>query len=188
MYEPALFQLTPAMTSGAELGRHLMDPRTTELDTPYSASDATATPWDRAEQVLADAAIYWISTVRADGRPHVTPVIALWDGHAIHVTTGPEEQKHDNLSANPSVVVTTGTNAWTGLDVVVEGTAVRITDDDALRDLAAAWEAKYGAAWHFDVGDGAFHHDAGAANVFAVAPVKVYAYDRDGGSATRYRF
>lgn len=42
-----------------------MDPRTTELDAPYSNPAARATPWDRAESVLADAAIYWLSTVRA---------------------------------------------------------------------------------------------------------------------------
>ena len=114
--------------------------------------------------MLADAAIYWISTVRADGRPHVTPVIAVWRDWALHVSTGPEEQKHRNLMSNPNVVVTTGTNEWTGLDVVVEGTAARVSDDGALRDLAAAWEKKYGEKWHFDVADGAFRHDAGEAH------------------------
>src|SRR6202008_495957 len=96
-----------------------------------------------------------------------------------HMCTGPEEQKAKNLAANNRVTVTTGTNAWSGLDVVVEGEARPVTDDAMLRELAAAWEAKYGAEWHFDVADGAFHHDAGEALVFAVAPSKAYAYDRD---------
>jgi len=166
-----------------------MDPRTTELDAPYSDPAATAMPWDRTESALADAEIYWLSTVRADGRPHVTPVIAVWHGGSIHVTTGPEEQKHANLASNPNVVVTTGKNEWTGLDVVLEGRTERVIDEGALGALAAAWEAKYGADWHFDVVGRAFHHGAGEAHVFAVAPVKVYAYDRDGtGGATRYRF
>jgi hypothetical protein len=43
-----------------------------------------------------------------------------------------------------------------GLDVVEEGTAVRVTDSDALRRRAHAFEAKYGSPWHFDVGDGVF--------------------------------
>ena len=160
-----------------------------ELDAPYSSPDATATDWARAASVLADAAIYWLSTVRADGRPHVTPVIAVWADGAVHVCTGPHEQKAKNLLANRNVVVTTGANVWAGLDVVVEGEAARVTDDAALQDLAAAWETKYGAEWHFDVAHGAFRHDAGEAHVFAVAPVKVYAYDRDDpGGATRYRF
>jgi general stress protein 26 len=162
---------------------------TPELDAPYSSPEATPTEWARAESVLTDAAIYWLSTVRADGRPHVTPLIAVWTGGAVHVCTGPDEQKAKNLRANSNVVVTTGNNVWSGLDVVVEGEAVQVTDDDALGDLAAAWEAKYGAEWHFDVADGAFRHEAGIAHVYAIAPTKVYAYDRDEpGGATRYRF
>jgi nitroimidazol reductase NimA-like FMN-containing flavoprotein (pyridoxamine 5'-phosphate oxidase superfamily) len=162
---------------------------TVELDAPYSSSDAVPTDWERAERQFADAAIYWLSTVRADGRPHVTPVIAVWNRGVIHVTTGPHEQKAKNLSANPNVTLTTGTNEWRGLDVVVEGRAVHVTDDDVLRTLADLWEEKYGEEWHFEVEEGAFHHDAGVAHVFAIAPVKAYAYDRDDpGGATRYRF
>ena len=36
-------------------------------------------------------------------------------------------------------------------DVVVEGTAVRVTDAEALRGLATAWFAEYGEDWKFDV-------------------------------------
>lgn len=58
-----------------------------------------------------------------------------------------------------------------------------------LRDLAAAWEAKYGEEWHFDVAGGAFQHSEGEAHVFSITPVKAYAYERDEpGGATRYRF
>ncbi len=143
-----------------------------ELDAPYSSPDAAATEWERVRSVFADAAIYWLTTVRADGRPHVTPLIAVWRDGAVHICTGPDEQKARNLSANANVAVIPGTNVWSGLDVIVEGTAIRVTDDDELTELAAAWEAKYGGEWHFDVGDGVFRHDAGDAHVFAVAPRK----------------
>ncbi len=162
---------------------------TVELDAPYSSPDATATAWERAQSVLADAAIYWLSTVREDGRPHTTPLIAVWTGGAVHMCTGPDEQKAKNLSGNAHVIVMTGNNRWDGLDVIVEGEARRVTDDDSLRDLAAAWEAKYGEEWHFDVAGGAFQHSEGEAHVFSITPVKAYAYDRDEpGGATRYRF
>ncbi len=49
----------------------------------------------------------------------------------------------------------------------------------SLRDLAAAWEAKYGEEWHFDVAGGAFQHSEGEAHVFSITPVKAYAYERD---------
>ena len=162
---------------------------TAELDAPYSSPDAAATDWAQAQSVLAEAAIYWLSTVRADGRTHVTPVIALWRDGAVYFCTGPDEQKARNLTANSKVVVTTGKNEWSGLDVVVEGEARRVADEGALGDLATAWEDKYGRDWHFDVADGAFRHEGGSAHVFQIAPAKVYAYDRDEpGGATRYRF
>ena len=126
-----------AMSRRVAGGQHVMttrdlDPTTTELDAPYSSPDATPTDWRRAHSVLAEAAIYWLTTVRADARPHVTPVIAVWSDGAVHVCTGPDEQKAKNLSGNPKVIVTTGTNVWSGLDVVVEGEAVRVTDDATL--------------------------------------------------------
>ncbi|MQA17498.1 MAG: hypothetical protein GEV09_26410, partial [Pseudonocardiaceae bacterium] len=72
------------------------------------------------EEVLEQAELYWITTVRPDGRPHVTPLIGLWFGGAMHFTTGLTEQKARNLEQNPRVVVTTGNNTWDhGLDVTV---------------------------------------------------------------------
>jgi hypothetical protein len=48
-------------------------------------------------------------------------------------STGAGEQKLANLLANSHVVLTTGCNRWDqGLDVVVEGDAVRVTDDTVL--------------------------------------------------------
>ena len=40
-----------------------------------------------------------------------------------------------------------------GLDLVVEGDAVRVTDEAKLRKIGAAYESKYGREWHFDVRD-----------------------------------
>lgn len=36
--------------------------------------------------------------MRADGRPHVTPLVAVWLDGAPHFSTGPAEQKAVNLS------------------------------------------------------------------------------------------
>lgn len=164
-------------------------PTTTELDAPYSSPDAAPTAWTRTAQEFNDAQIYWLSTVRADGRPHVTPLIALFDDGTAYFTTGPEEQKAKNLLVNPTVVLTTGRNDWNGLDVVVEGRATRVDDQPTLRRVADRYLAKYGEEWRFDVIDGGFQHGHGTAHAFAVAPTKVYAYDRGGeGAATRYRF
>ena len=131
-----------------------------------------------------------ISWVRPDGRPHVTPLPAVWADGALHFCTGPEERKAHNLAANPHVTLTTGNNTWDkGYDLVVEGEAVRVTHEGRLRELAAAWEAKYGSFWHFEVREGAFHHGGGQAFVFSVAPRTVFGFGKgEPFSQTRWRF
>jgi general stress protein 26 len=158
------------------------------LDSRFSDPSATATPWEETERALQAAELYWITTVRADGRPHVTPLIGIWFEGAMHFTTGLEEQKARNLASNPQVALTTGANTWAqGLDVVVEGSAVRVTDGAVLERLAAAIEEKYGAVWHFDVGDGVFEHRGGEAAVFRVEAAKVMAFAKDPHGQTSYR-
>src|ERR1700689_5229266 len=116
----------------------------TTLDERYSSPSAIAAGWEETRGVLETAELFWVSTVRADGRPHVTPVVAVWAEGAVCFSTGAEEQKFANLRANPHVVVTTGCNRWDqGLDVVVEGEAIRITGEDTLNRLAAAFTMKW---------------------------------------------
>src|SRR5438034_6111175 len=110
-----------------------MNQPVTELDTRFSDPDAVATGWEETRRALESAELFWISTVRADGRPHVTPLVAVWLDDAIHFATGPGEQKAVNLRANRNVVLTTGCGQWErGLDLVVEGEAVQVTDKSVL--------------------------------------------------------
>jgi nitroimidazol reductase NimA-like FMN-containing flavoprotein (pyridoxamine 5'-phosphate oxidase superfamily) len=161
-----------------------------EIDKRFSDPDAEATPWPDVVRVLEQAELYWLTTVRNDGRPHVTPLIGVVEDEAVYFCTGLEEQKGRNLEHNDRVALTTGTNAWAkGLDVVVEGRAFRVADDEPLKRLAAAWEAKYGSEWHWEVSDGMFRHsDGGGAAVFRVAPAKVLAFAKDPHGQTTYRF
>jgi general stress protein 26 len=162
---------------------------TTTLDTRFSDSDATPTSWDDAERVLETAELFWITTVRADGRPHVSPLVAVWLDGAIHFCTGDTEQKAVNLRTNSHVILTTGCNSWDhGLDVVVEGDAVQVRDDEALKRLADAWRTKWDGRWQFEAREGAFHHEVGAALVYAVAPTKVLTFGKGTFSHTRHRF
>jgi hypothetical protein len=107
----------------------------------------------------------------------------------MHFCTGLREQKAHNLDVNPQIALTTGTNTWAeGLDVVVEGTAVRVADNGALQEIADAYEAKYGSDWHFDVGDGVFGEGELAAAVFRIEPSKVLAFAKAPHGQTAYRF
>ena len=160
------------------------------LDTRFSDPEAEPTPWAEAVGALERAELYWITTVRKDGRPHVVPLIGVVEDETFHFCTGLDEQKARNLEHDDRVAVTTGNNTWaSGLDLVVEGTAVRVSGDETLKRLAEMWEAKYGSVWHFDVADGMFRHsDGGGAAVFRVEPTKVLAFAKDPHGQTTFRF
>jgi nitroimidazol reductase NimA-like FMN-containing flavoprotein (pyridoxamine 5'-phosphate oxidase superfamily) len=169
----------------------MSDP-TPELDARFSTEGAKPVPWAEAQGQLEGAALFWISTVRPDGRPHVTPLIAVWLDRALYFCTGPDERKAKNLAGNAHCILTTGCNIEEGLDVVVEGEAVRVSDDARLRRIADAYLNKYGEFWRFGVSDGAFVHGAdesSVAFVFEVAPVKVLGFGKgEEFSQTRWRF
>jgi Pyridoxamine 5'-phosphate oxidase len=132
--------------------------------------------------------VYWLSTVRADGRPHVTPLLGLWLDNAFYFCTGTDEQKARNLMHNSNCIVTTGDDRMTeGLDLVLEGRALRVTDDTDLQRLAGTYEAKYGPDWRFIVREGEFVHASvalthaaveGTAHVFQVVPSTAFAFEK----------
>ena len=171
---------------------------TGRIDPRYGDASATPPPWAAIERLLTDAQLYWIITVRVDGRPHAVPLVGVWQDSAFAFCTGVEEQKRHNLGANPHVAVTTGStgaNGWdVGKDVVVEGTAVRVTEAEALQRLAAAWFAKYGEDWKFEVRGQEFvelSHSGGSTEggawVYRVTPDKVLVFG-GGHGQTAYRF
>ena len=161
----------------------------TALDPRFSEEGAAPTSWADTLRAMETAELFWITTVRSDGRPHVSPLVAVWHDGAIHFCTGAGEQKAINLRVNPHVVLTTGCNQWDrGLDVIIEGEAVQVSDDDTLSRLADAWQTKWDGRWQFEARAGAFHHDAGTALVFSVAPAKVLAFGKGTFTHTRHRF
>ncbi|GIH91642.1 pyridoxamine 5'-phosphate oxidase family protein [Planobispora siamensis] len=165
-----------------------MDTFVPRLDERFSDPGARATPWAVTRRALEEAQLFWLTTVRSDGRPHVTPLVAVWLDEVLHFSTGPDEQKAVNLAGNPHVVLTTGRNEWDrGLDVTVEGEARRVTGRAALERLATAWAAKWDGQWRYRVTDTGFAHDGGGrALVFAVGPAKVLAFAKGDFSQTSY--
>ena len=143
----------------------------------FSEPDATPTPWETGLEQLRTADTCWLSTVRPDGRPHVTPLITVWHAEALWFTTGPDERKAKNLAGNPSCVLTTGGSDLTegALDVVIEGRAELVIDDAELEPVATAFSLKYpNGPWNFVVRDGMFsdREAGGRVLVFRVRPVR----------------
>lgn len=86
-------------------------------------------------------------------------------------------------------MLTTGTpSIGSGLDVIVEGVAERVTDRARLASLAALWKARL--HWDFQVGEDSFEDGGGRKGlVFAVVPAKILAFGKgEPYSQTRYRF
>jgi hypothetical protein len=161
---------------------------TAELDPAFSSANATVTLWTEARKELEQAEIFWLATVRPDGRPHCTPLISVWLDGACWFVTGPTERKAMNLAANPHCVLMTGCNDLnSGLDVVVEGEAVQVTDTGILERVAAAFRAKYPDPFKFTLGD--FEGGGGEALVFRIWPHKAFGFRHlPTSSQTRFRF
>ena len=133
--------------------------------------------------------MFWLASVRPDGRPHVTPLIAVWLAGRLYFCTGESERKATNLAHNVHCVITTGANTLhEGFDLVIEGDAVRATGDSQLQPVAEQYAAKYD--WHDTVRYGAFSGDGGnLVLVYAVTPTTVFGFGKgEPFSQTRGRF
>ncbi|MGN9840961.1 pyridoxamine 5'-phosphate oxidase family protein [Nonomuraea sp. H19] len=164
---------------------------TAKLDVRYSEPGAEPVSWPETLGVLESAELFWLTTVRVDGRPHVTPVVAVWHDDAMYFSTAAIEQKMRNLEHSGKVAVTTGNNFWTkGLDIVVEGTAAEVTDIGTLRRVVDAFDAKYGGdnSWNLELVDGVAQVANHPAIVFRIEPAKVLAFGKAPHTQTGYRF
>jgi hypothetical protein len=167
-----------------------MEPQTT-LDPRFSGENATPTPWSTARDQLRDAKSYQLTTIRSDGRPHQTTIAGIWLDDRFSFTTGRDEQKGKNLEAgNRHVIVTAGNSGWDGMDVVLEGEAVDLTDADRLGRLVDAFRSKYDDFFQFRMEDGQFVAPGADTNlVYDVVPRKAFGFTKgDTFSQTRWRF
>jgi hypothetical protein len=173
---------------------------------PLVPNGAAATPWAKALERLENPEkyrTYWLAMARADGRPHVMPLLGLWLEGAFYFVTGEGTRKGKDLADNAHCVVTFGSQTLPALDLIIEGEATRVTDESALRRVAEAYASKMG--WPLEVrDDGVFGPNAPTAGsppyaVFELTPTTVFGLpgvagtDEEGGferslRPTRWRF
>jgi hypothetical protein len=77
----------------------------------------------------------WLTTINADGSPHVTAVGAVWDGDTFWFQTADRTLKARNLVREPRCAVSLTLD---GSDVVFEGTADKVTDPDDVARIAGS--------------------------------------------------
>jgi hypothetical protein len=150
-------------------------------------------PWSRAAAQLASPpqnATHFLSTVRPDGRPHTAGVGALWRDGTFYFVSGAGTRKSRNLAANPNCVISVKLD---DLDLVVEGTATRVTDATTLKDVAERYAAQ---GWPVTVEGDAFTAPDSAPSA-GPAPWDLYAFTPttafgvatgEPHGATRWRF
>lgn len=102
-----------------------------------------ALPWSRPRDLLAagtpgPGTTFFLGTVRPDGRPHAAGIGALWFDSVLYFTGGPDTRKARNLAANPACTISV---RMEGLDLVLDGTATRVTDHPTLERVAGLYRA-----------------------------------------------
>jgi hypothetical protein len=132
----------------------------------------------------------WLATTNPGGSPHVMPLGVLWVDGAMYFNAGAGTRKAKNLADDPRCVITVATHPF---DIVVEGEAVKITDDAELWRIADVYAS---LGWEPTVRDGALYAEYSAPSagpppwdVYEVAPKTVYALGAaEPSGATRFRF
>jgi len=120
--------------------------------------------WRATEARLGRELTIWIATVRADGRPHLTPVWFIWLNEKIYIAIGSNSQKYANLRRNQKVVVALPDTANV---VILEGEAH--TADRAAADLLGDYFFhKY--EWDFR------HDDSATWRLIEITPEKLLSW------------
>lgn len=96
----------------------------------------------RLSRFLEQENVLWLSSVGANGAPHLVPTWFVWDGDVITVLSTPGARKVRNLAADPRVMVALG-DADDDFDVgMLEGTAEAVPGTTP-PGLPAGFVAKY---------------------------------------------
>jgi pyridoxine/pyridoxamine 5'-phosphate oxidase len=154
-------------------------------------------PWSRAAKQLAAQAreegkgrTCWLATTDEDGSPHLAAVGAIWLDDRFYFTSGPRMRKSRNLAANPACAVSVSLD---DIDVVIEGTARKVTDPDTLERVAKVYAS---LGWPARASAGAIAAEFSAPSagrgpwdLYAVTPAAaVGVATKEPHGATRWRF
>jgi hypothetical protein len=163
--------------------------------------DLDPIPWSRPRGQLEAAAkqqtsgregdrTFWLATVRPDGRPHATAFGGLWVDDRVYLVSGPGTRKSRNLAVNPACVVTVSLD---DVDLVIEGSARRVTDPATLERLAGQYRDQ---GWPVEASGDAFTAPYSAPSagpppwyLYEIVPVTAFGVaTTEPGGAMRWRF
>jgi hypothetical protein len=125
--------------------------RAPEREEALAGDGMATTAWDVVLERLTHPETpqtSWLATVRADGRPHLMPVLAFWIDGAFHVLAGEGTRKARNVAGDGRCVVALTSTKLPSIDIVAEGEAHALDDPDEVRRIA---EHLAGTNWPLEV-------------------------------------
>ena len=159
-----------------------MEPRVEQLGLPAEYGKPTKIlAWDDVRKDLEDAPVYWVSSVRPDGRPHVVPRDGNWLDDTWYYGGSPKTVHNHNIEANPEVVVHIGDGMKA---IMVEGRSEFVkTDQSTGERLAEVSNVKYA---HYGMKNKP--EDYTERGIWAVRARRVIAWNVLFEDATRFTF
>jgi nitroimidazol reductase NimA-like FMN-containing flavoprotein (pyridoxamine 5'-phosphate oxidase superfamily) len=99
------------------------EPRAEQLPLPkVYGSPKKILSWEDVKKDLEDAPVYWVASVRPDGRPHVIPRDGVWLDDTWYYGGSDETVHNKNVQKNPALSLHIGDGMKA---IIVEGTADR---------------------------------------------------------------
>ena len=123
-------------------GRGLLDTPVMPPATRIQPADGSPPRRPEAEAALREDPVVWLSSIQADGRPHLVPVWFHWDGEQIVAFSKPRARKVGNLRDEPRVMLAVGTPGPDFEVELIEATA-ELPDAPASDLMPAGFGAKY---------------------------------------------
>lgn len=143
------------------------------------ADDAGLLSWEWVVERLEKAKNYWVCTTRPDGRPHSTPVWAIWSNGTLYFDGHPRTRWARNIAHNPTISI----HLESGDEVVIlEGNVEDIStlEQGLAEQLAAISNSKYSYSTAVD--------EMVSRGLFAFHPHIVLAWSEFPKTMTRWQF
>lgn len=159
------------------------EPAAVPLPLPRDYGKATKPmSWSEADRLLTDARVYWISTTRPDGRPHVVPSDGIWLDGVLYFGGAPETVHMQNVRSTRHAAAHVGDGLAAA--VIVEGPVLDETPErDVAGRLAEANNTKYADYGYNMTADNYIER-----GVTALRARRVLAWTRFPENATRFVF
>ena len=82
----------------------------------------------------------WLATINPDGSPHVTGVGVMWHDDAFWFETGDATRKGRNLARDSRCTLSVAMHDY---DLVIDGTATKVTDPATVKTIAELYRADW---------------------------------------------